>query len=183
MKIYLIIVPTIFLSFLSLINSQLINLSENKKYKEDFYIDLLLKILNNTYKECTDSLMESIPSDNIKQSLTRYPYIIDHVGKSLNDLGDEIECINAFTETNYVIATIKNNSFINDDDIKVVNFFNITNFCVGACLPYNCSNSFKDILIRLMNSSDIEICEEKVFESACHWPWPKSGPEFYQVGT
>jgi hypothetical protein len=135
-------------------------LKKNKKYKEDFYIDLLLKILNNTYKECTDSLMESIPSDNIKQSLTRYPYIIDHVGKSLNDLGDEIECLNAFTKTNYVIAYIKNNSFTNDDDKKVITFFNLSNFCVGACLPLNCSNSFRDILKRLMNSSDIDICED-----------------------
>ena len=160
MKIYLIIVPTIFLSFLSLINSQLINLSENKKYKEDFYIDLLLKILNNTYKECTDSLMESIPSDNIKQSLTRYPYIIDHVGKSLNDLGDEIECLNAFSKTNYVIAYIKNNSFTNEDDKNVINFLNLTNFCVGACLPYNCTECFKNILQRLMNSSEIEICKD-----------------------
>jgi hypothetical protein len=104
--------------------------------------------------------MESIKTDKIKQSLTKYPYIVDHIGKSLNDLGDEIECLNAFTKTNYVIASIKNNSFINEDDIKVVNFFNITNFCVGACLPWNCSNSFKDILKRLMNSSEIDICED-----------------------
>jgi hypothetical protein len=93
--------------------------------------------------------------------LTRYPYIVDHIGKTLNDLGDEIECLNAFTKTNYVIAYIKNNSFTNDDDKKVITFFNLSNFCVGACLPLNCTNTFKDILQRLMNSSEIEICTDE----------------------
>ena len=152
MKIYLIILSTIFLAFISLINSQ-----ENDDY---FHIEILFTIFNKTYGECSESLMKSMQYDKIKQSLTKYPYIVDNIGKSLNDLGDEIECLNAFTETNYVIATIKNNSFNNDDDMKLINFFNITNFCVGACLLRNCSDSFKNILGKLMNISDIEICED-----------------------
>ena len=157
MKIYLITVSTIFLSFLPLKNSQLINLSESDK-KEDFYIEIVLKLIKNLYPECTESLLESISYDNTEKSLTRYPYIIDHVGKSVNDLGDEIECLNAFSGTKYVIAYIKNNSFTNDDDNNVITFLNLTNFCIGACLPNNCIGSFKDILEKLMNSSEVEIC-------------------------
>lgn len=150
MKIHL----AIFLTFISLINSQL--LIENQQGQEDFYINVLIKMLNNSYKDCSDSLKKSIPNDNIKKSLTRYPYIIDHIGKTLNDLGDEIECLNAFNQTTYVIAYIKNNAFVNDDEKKIIKFLNITNFCVGACLPLNCEFPFQDILRKLMNSSDIE---------------------------
>jgi len=143
MKIYLIII----VSNIFLINS-LLNFSD-----DNFYIDILLKVFSSAYQNCSDSLFENTPNDTIKKSLTRYPYIIDHIGKTINDLGDEIECLKAFTKTNYVIYYTDIKFFLNAKDERFIKFLELKNFCVGACLPEKCNDTFQEILGYLMNSS------------------------------
>ena len=110
------------------------------------YIDLIIKIFSSYYDKCGKDINLMNNGTYKKTVITKYPFIIDHIGKALNDLGDEIECRNALFQTTYVIAELEIKDFLNDIDKKLIDFLNITHFCIGACLTENCKEPLKDIL-------------------------------------
>jgi len=64
----------------------------NKNNTEIDYLDLLISIITNIEENCGKELENYLNDTKNKFSLLKYPQMIDYIGKSINDLGDEIEC-------------------------------------------------------------------------------------------
>lgn len=121
-------------------------------------LQLAFKIFINIYPDCSADL-ERIKPKQIQISLSKYPFIIDNIGKGLNDLGDEIECLNSFKGTLYGIATMNITNLINHSENKLKEFLNLTMFSLGACVTDNCIeplNGFVKTFLNFRNATEGE---------------------------
>ena len=78
-----------------------------------------------------------------------YPWIIDYMGKGLNDLGDEIECVNSLDNTSYLM--VRTEASMSNDNAK---FLKIKNYSYGFCIPNKCKETTKknfDIIWKFLN--------------------------------
>ena len=93
----------------SFINSN----NEDEQDSRDFF-GILFSIFQGLERKCFPEIKKIYDEfkDNVPELDKSYPWLFDTVGKSLNDIGDEAECVN----------TLKNTSFI------MINLYNITFF-------------------------------------------------------
>ena len=131
-------------------SSQLRQLKKNKKTFAEQYLELAFEIFKELDKKCHDEIKEMIDEKNIPQSSRKYPWIIDVMGKGLNDLGDEVECTKYLSNTTYILAELLSFNYIYPDEEKLVNFLEIKNYTFGICLMENCKNSFEKYLIKVL---------------------------------
>ena len=155
--IYTHIIFYLFLSFIHTENSFAFqNITDIKRKLEDSalktsdVLELVSKIFVNAYPECHKDL-ENIKPKTVNVSLSKYPFIIDNIGKGLNDLGDEIECLNAFSKTQYVIAIMDIENLINHSEKRLKEFLNLTTFSLGACITENCKDPLKEFIRTFLN--------------------------------
>ena len=155
--IYTYIIFYLFLSFIHTENSFVFqNITDIKRKLEESalktsdVLELVSKIFVNAYPKCHQDL-ENIKPKTVNVSLSKYPFIIDNIGKGLNDLGDEIECLNAFSETKYVIAIMDIENLINHSEKRLKEFLNLTTFSLGACITKNCKEPLKEFIKTFLN--------------------------------
>ena len=120
-------------------------LSNNSTDKEDLdYILLGIKIFESLEKECYPVLNKSL-SERMKYEMDKeFPWITDSIGKGINDIGDEIECLQTLKNTTFFIMNFYNLnlSLILDNDQALMDFLEIHNFTIGVCLMYSCRDAF-----------------------------------------
>ena len=126
-------------------------------------LQLAFRIFINIYPNCSADL-ERIKPKKIQISLSKYPFIIDNIGKSLNDLGDEIECLNSFKDTLYAIATMNITNLINHSENKLREFLNLTMFSLGACVTDNCLRPLNDFVRTFLNFQNATEGEELFYK-------------------
>lgn len=102
------------------------------------YYDIMGSILKLINNECYEDIIDVLNINNNTNS-SKYPWIIDYIGKGLNDLGDETECINSLVDTSYLLATIKTN-YKNSNS----KFLEIKSYSYGFCMTNKCKDTFKD---------------------------------------
>jgi len=138
-KILLILIYLHLLSF-----TQVLSQSETDKKEEVDYIKLAIKIFESLEKECYPDINNSINEKMKFEIDKRYPWITDSMGKGINDIGDEIECLNTLTNTTFFILNFYNLnlSLILDNDQALMRFLEIKNFTMGICLMYSCKDAF-----------------------------------------
>ena len=113
--------------------------------KEDIdYIQLGVKIFESLEKECYPVLNKSL-GERMKYEMDKeFPWITDSIGKGINDIGDEIECLQTLKNTTFFIVNFYklNLSLILDNDQALMDFLEIHNFTMGICLMYSCRDAF-----------------------------------------
>lgn len=108
--------------------------------------------------KCYDELSKEINSSyGTMEHNKLYPWIIDHMGKGLNDLGDELECLNALINTTFFIVKINTIDFFFKNNTKLLEYLEIEDFSLGICIMLSCNQTFHIFfhqLIDMMNSLD-----------------------------
>ena len=143
-------------SYLSSIKSLSIDMMKNNLKTNDTgdnnvkFQDIISSLFDTFYSNCSKELEQLNPNDtkiNKRYSKTKYPFLIDYIGKTLNDLADEIECQNSFdNNVYYAIVVIQVKNFINSVDFQLMKFLNLTHFCVGGCVTKNCFYPLRQLL-------------------------------------
>ena len=122
-------------------------LSEDSKPtdKEEIdYINLFIRIFESLEKECYP-VLHNVLSDRMKYELDKpFPWITDSLGKGINDIGDEVECLYTLKNTTFFMVNFYkfNLSLILDNDQALMDFLEIKNFTMGICLMYSCRDAF-----------------------------------------
>ena len=127
---------------------------ESSGLKTSDVLELITKIFVNAYPDCKEQL-EKLEPKTVKVTISKYPFIIDNIGKGLNDLGDEIECLNAFSETLYVIVEMNISNLINENEKKLKNFLNLTKFSLGACITELCQRPLTVFIDTFLNFQNV----------------------------
>ena len=129
MKLKKLYMNIIFILFI--IIPQIINENTEK------FLDIAGSILKAVDSECYNDVTNILNLDN--NTNNKYPWILDYVGKGLNDLGDETECINSLVDTSFIIIRSKANSL--DEYEK---FLNTQAYSYGFCINNKCKKTVLD---------------------------------------
>ena len=113
--------------------------------KDVDYFHLALKIFESLEAECFPELNSSYNQRMIFEKDKKYPWLTDSVGKGINDIGDEVECLNSLKNTTFFMVNFHemNLSQILENDQYLMRFLEIKNFSLGICIMTNCSAAFK----------------------------------------
>ena len=127
----------IFLSQISFKNAQ----SEG----EIDYFTLALRIFESLEAECFPELSGAYDERMKFEKEKKYPWITDSVGKGINDIGDEVECLKSLKDTTFFMVNFykMNLSQILENDQYLMRFLDIKNFSLGICIMTNCTEAFK----------------------------------------
>ena len=130
---------------------------EKKRNKQgtENYFKLVLEILGTLRKDCYNDIKEISPHHKEKETDRRFPWIIDHIGKGLNDLGDEIECNNSLVNTSYILARINQFYFVYPNDTNLLNFLDVKHFAFGVCLMKKCKDVYKTLFEKFIKFANI----------------------------
>ena len=142
-KLYNIIIFILFI-----IIPENIILTENTDEKKKF--GLIGHILYTVDEECYKEIIKFLGKDKNETGIdSNYPWIIDYMGKGLNDLGDEIECVKSLDNTSYIMVRTETN--ISNKNTK---FLKIKNYSFGFCIPNKCKETAKkniEIIWKFLN--------------------------------
>ena len=121
------------------------------------YLNLALRIFESLEPKCYPDIIKTFDERMKFEKDKRYPWITDTMGKGINDIGDEVECLNALKNTTFFMVNFYqlNLSKILDNDQELMNFLEIKNFSLGFCLMQTCREAFEryvPILAEFINS-------------------------------
>ena len=77
------------------------------KPPRDFF-GLLLSIFEGLEVNCSAEFGKIFSEfrQNTPETIKKYPWIFDSLGKSFNDIGDETECINTLRNTSFIMVNL-----------------------------------------------------------------------------
>ena len=153
-------------SYFSL-NKTLLRFAKEREIDEKIlYLKLVGAVFDSHYKNCSNDLdlLNPLIYDR-KTILSKYPHLINYMGKALNDLGNEIECINSLINTQYLIFELKLDTFINKVDRKLLDFLNLTTFCIGICSTDQCVTPLKIITRKILDFANV-VSTNNTFEQS-----------------
>ena len=129
----------IFLSQISFRNAQ------SQTDGEIEYFTLALRIFQSLEAECFPELQGAYYERMKFEKEKKYPWITDSVGKGINDIGDEVECLKSLKNTTFFMVNFykMNLSQILENDQYLMRFLDIKNFSLGICIMSNCNEAFK----------------------------------------
>ena len=111
------------------------------------YEKILNDLFESFYFNCSQDLKILNPEGNKRNSDAKLPFLLDYIGKSLNDLADEIECQQSFNElVYYVIVIFHMKNTVNDDDESLLSFLRIKQFSVAGCVTQKCLEPLSHLL-------------------------------------
>ena len=131
-------------SIIKNINNKNKQLSTKEK-KEINYKKIVSDLFYNFNKKCAEDLKILEPEEYNMKMPSKFPVILSHIGLSVNDIEDEIECLHSLVNTIYVIVVINLTHFINPDDLVLLKFLNLKTISVGGCGTEAC----KELLLHL----------------------------------
>ena len=113
--------------------------------------DLIITVFKKAFKECYEDIIKKQLKSH--QKLSKMGFIINYIGKGLNDLGDEIECRNILSGTKYVIADMNRTKLMGAEEV-LAQFLNLSRVSLGACITDVCENVFITIINQLLDFQD-----------------------------
>ena len=138
----------IFIVFLIILIYPILSQNKSDQNTETNYVELAINIFKKLEEECFVEL-EGLFHERIKfEKDKRYPWLMDSIGKGINDIGDEIECLYSLQNTTFFLVNFYqlDLSKILDNDQHLINFLDIKNFTLGFCLMYKCRDAFRRYL-------------------------------------
>ena len=142
-------------------SQSLLNAINDNKASNFSLLQKLTEIFNNVYPLCGKDIEYLDPKTYGRKITSNYPKLLGHVGFTINDIEDEIECVSSLDKTFYLIALIKAEDFINSDDEKLVKFLNYTSFCVGGCATIDCQKPLIGLVNLFAGFTNTNTGEEK----------------------
>ena len=138
MKFNILFLSIIFISQISFQNAE-------ETQKEIDYFTLALRIFQSLEAECFPELNHSYSQRMTFEKDKKYPWITDSVGKGINDIGDEVECLKSLKNTTFFMVNFykMNLSQILENDKYLMRFLDIKNFSLGICIMSDCNEAFK----------------------------------------
>ena len=129
------------LIYLSLFN----HISLDDKSESIDYVNLALKIFESLETTCYPDIKNTFEQRNEFEKNKTYPWITDTMGKGINDIGDEVECLHSLKNTTFFMVKLHNLNLsqILDNDQKLMEFLEIEDFTIGFCIMYSCREAFK----------------------------------------
>ena len=123
------------------------NLVQNQSNNSDSidYLNLVIDIFQKLETECYPEL-KGLFDERLKfEKDKKYPWLIDTMGKGINDIGDEIECLYSLQNTTFFLVNFYQLNFskILDNDQKLLDYLDIKNYTLGFCVMYNCRDAFR----------------------------------------
>ena len=118
--------------------------SSSSEQEDIDYFNLTVTIFSSLENNCYVDVDRTL-KDRLKFELDKkYPWIIDSLGKGINDIGDENECLNSLEDTTFFIMNLYdfNLTLILDKDQKLIDFLGIRNFTWGICVMHSCQQAF-----------------------------------------
>ena len=111
------------------------------------YFGLILKIIEGLERKCFPELKKIFKIEkNFPEAKKTYPWIGDAVGKNLNDIGDELECVKSIPNTIFLMVNIYQINLtktIQTIDDNFLNYLDIKNFTIGFCLMSQCKETVR----------------------------------------
>lgn len=122
------------------------------------FLYLLGGIFEQLEPECFPELNETLGRERAKfEKDKKYPWLLDAIGKGINDIGDETECLYSIKENTSFIMTYFHDldlgAFLGTDQ-NIKNFLGIRNFTYGICIMYSCRYAYRKymkILAKFIN--------------------------------
>ena len=133
----------IFISPISIKNAETDKQSDSAS--EIDYFTLALRIFQSLEAECYPELHDAYGERMKFEKEKKYPWITDSIGKGINDIGDEVECLKSLRNTTFFMVNFykMNLSQILENDQYLMRFLDIKNFSLGICIMTNCNEAFK----------------------------------------
>lgn len=115
------------------------------------YFALVARIFKELEKDCANELLALLsPEQRSKYEKDKeYPWITEYMGKGINDIGDESECLYSMKEnTTFFMMYFRDLALgkLFETDKYLKNFLEIKNFTLGLCIMSPCSDS----LVKMM---------------------------------
>ena len=131
-----------FLIFLYLACFKLSSSADNDSLN---YMDLTLSIFKTLEPNCYADISNTLEERKKFEIQKSYPWITDTMGKGINDIGDEIECLNSLKNTTFFMVNFYrlNLSLVLNNDRDLMSFLEIYNFTLGFCIFYQCREAFR----------------------------------------
>ena len=142
------------------------NLDDKKTNSQSLdYLGIIYDVFNSFYGNCFKDLERLNYSNYNIKTPYKYPVLFKHIGFSLNGIEDEIECVNSFdNSTFFVIGILTFNNFTNRDDNVLLDFLNIQQYCIGACVTNDCLVPIQNLARRVENFKYTDVPEDKKYE-------------------
>lgn len=142
-------------SILNNINNQIKNFNIKEKSSLNFF-DIMSSVFYNFNKQCAEDLKIMNPEEYNMTNPSKYPKIISYIGLTINDIEDEMECLESLAKTIYLIVVINTESFTNQDDRVLLDFLNMTEFSVGGCVTEACKDPLLVLATMFQSFSNTE---------------------------
>ena len=109
------------------------------------YVNLALRIFESLEAECNPEIHGAYDERMKFEKEKKYPWLTDSVGKGINDIGDEVECLKSLRNTTFFMVNFykMNLSQILESDQTLMRFLEIQNFSLGICIMDNCSQALR----------------------------------------
>ena len=130
---------------------------EDKQDKDRDYLGIIFKIFPVLEQKCYPHLQKILDERQMEEKNKSYPWISDAIGKGLNDIGDESECMSSIPGTIFIMSNIYNiklTKLFQKSDFDLLDFLEIKNYTIGICLMKECKDTFyryANILIGFLN--------------------------------
>ena len=143
------------LLLISQINSQENETSNNQSSIN--YLNLFLHIFEELETDCYVEVKDLLNQSNRYEKDKTYPWLTDYLGKGINDIGDEAECLNSIKQnTTFFMFNFHdlNISNILKTDQPLTDFLSLRNFTFGFCIVHKCRETFPKyvrVLLQFIN--------------------------------
>ena len=116
------------------------------KPPRDFF-GLLLSIFEGLEVNCSAEFGKIFSEfrHNTPETIKKYPWMFDSLGKSFNDIGDETECINTLRNTSFIMVNlydIRAFQYVQNVSNDLYNFLELKNHSIGICIMDLCKDTF-----------------------------------------
>ena len=163
--------------FISIIQFFLIS-SQNKTIESQDYFGVILRVIEGLERQCFPQIKKIFDQEkSYPEANKSYPWLGDAIGKNLNDMGDELECVKSIPNTTFIMVNIYRINLtrtIQTIDHKFLNYLEIDNFTIGFCVMKECKLTVrrytrllsKYLLKNLTEKNEISYIENDKFDNS-----------------
>ena len=142
--IILIFLELLFFTQSSPSNIKTRSLDEDSTKNTVDYLNLFITIFESIENECFVDINNTL-NERMKYEIDKkFPWLADSLGKGINDIGDEKECLRTLENTTFFIVNFYNLNLtlFLEKDQELIDFLDIHNYTFGICLMYSCKPAF-----------------------------------------
>ena len=163
--------------FISIIQFFLIS-SQNKTVESQDYFGVIFRVIEGLERQCFPQIRKIFDQEkSYPEANKSYPWLGDAIGKNLNDMGDELECVKSIPNTTFIMVNIYRINLtrtIQTIDHKFLNYLEIDNFTIGFCIMKECKLTVrrytrllsKYLLKNLTEKNEISYIENDKFDNS-----------------